>query len=203
MKTRKFVISRIIPHDSKEGLFMKESKTNRYGLIIASVAVLALLGCQTIPKNVLKLSPESLEKRTLQTRMYEGISETDILSASAGVIQDLGFNIDESETKLGVIVGSKERDATETGQVAAAVLVALLGGGSMAIDKNQKLRVSLVVRPTHEDDDKKHFIRVTFQRIVWNTQGQITRTEGLDKPEMYQEFFDRLSKAVFLEAHKI
>jgi len=183
---------------------MKSYGTHKYGVfILAGTVVLALAGCQTIPEDALKLTPESLERRNLQTRKYEGISEADILAASAGVIQDLGFNIDESETKLGVIVGSKERDATEASQVVAAVAVALLGGGVMAIDKNQKLRLSLVVRPTHEDDDKKHLVRVTFQRTVWNTQGQITRIEGLDKPEMYQEFFDRLSKAVFLEGHKL
>ena len=165
--------------------------------------VFALVSCETIPKDVLKLTPESLEKRALQTRKYEGISEKDILSASAGVIQDLGFIIDESEAGLGVIVGSKERDAREAGQMAAALVVALLGGGSMPIDRTQKLRVSLVVRPAPGDDGKNHFVRVTFQRTVWNTENQITRVESLDKPEMYQEFFDRLSKAVFLEGHKI
>lgn len=173
-------------------------------LAVGLAASLALAGCQTtVPKDALKLTPESLEKRTLQTRKYEGISEHDILAASAGVIQDLGFNIDESETKLGVIVGSKERDATEAGQVAAAIFIAILGGGSVAIDKNQKLRISLVVRPTSEEKDDKHLVRVTFQRIVWNTQNQVTRIEGLDEPEMYQEFFAGLSKAVFLEGHKI
>ncbi len=183
---------------------MQAQQIYKHGiLILSSILMLSLAGCQTIPKNALKLTPESLEKRSLQTRQYEGIAETDLLAASAGVIQDLGFNIDESETKLGVIVASKERDATEAGQVAVAVFVALLGGGNMAIDKNQKLRVSLIIRPSHENDDKKHLVRVTFQRIIWNTRGQVSRTEGLDKPELYQEFFDRLSKAVFLEGHKI
>lgn len=170
---------------------------------LAILLMLALGGCETIPKDALKLTPESLEKRSLQTRKYEGITEPDILAASAGVIQDLGFIIDESETALGVIVGSKERNAVEAGQVAAAVVVALLGGGSMPIDKKQKLRVSLVVRPMPESDGSRHFVRVTFQRMVWNTENQISRIEGLDKPEIYQEFFDRLSKAIFLEGHKI
>lgn len=205
MKAIRYETLRTILHVFEKSCSMKPPRTIPRGIfiIISVVVVFALAGCQTLPKDALQLAPESLEKRSLQTRKYEGITEADILAASAGVIQDLGFNIDESETKLGVIVGSKERDATEAGQVAAAVLVALLGGGVMAIDKNQKLRVSLVVRPTHEGDDKKHFVRVTFQRMVWNTQGQITRIEGLDQPEMYQEFFDSLSKAVFLEGHKI
>ena len=171
--------------------------------VFALVLSLTLVGCQVIPKDALKLSSESLEKRTLQTRKYEGISEVDMLSASAGVIQDLGFNIDESETKLGLIVGSKERDATETRQVVGSVLAALFLGASTVIDDEQKLRMSLVVRPVQYNDDSKHFVRVTFQRTVWNTQGQISRVESLDDPEMYQEFFDKLSKAVFLEAQEI
>lgn len=178
-------------------------------LLVTVLSASLLVGCQTIPKDALKLAPESLEKRTLQTRQFEGIFEADILAASAGVIQDLGFNIDESETKLGLIVGSKERDATEAGQVAAAVIVALLGGGAMAIDRNQKLRVSLVVRPVRLssgnglDAGDRHYVRVTFQRMVWNTQDQLTKIEGLEDPQMYEEFFDRLSKAVFLEGHKL
>ncbi len=178
-------------------------KQNGWYVLLLATIIMLLTGCQTIPKDALKLKPESLQKRSLQTRVYEGINEVGILSASAGVIQDLGFNIDESETKLGLIVGSKERDATEAGQVAAAILVAVLGGGSMAIDKNQKLKISLVVRPAPKNTENKHFVRVTFQRIVWNTQNRITRIEGLEDPEIYQEFFDRLSKAVFLEGYKI
>jgi hypothetical protein len=183
---------------------MIDKQVKQVAFILVVAMTLSLVGCKSaIPKDALQLSPESLEKRSLQTRMYEGISEVDILSASAGVIQDLGFNIDESETTLGVIVGSKERDATDKGQIFLAVLAAALTGTYVPTDKNQKLRISLVVRPTQENDNKKHFVRVTFQRIVWNTQAKITKIEGLEEPEIYQEFFDLLSKSVFLEAHKI
>jgi hypothetical protein len=155
-----------------------------------------------IPEEALQFTSESLKERQLQTRYFDTADEKNILSASAALLQDLGFNLDESETPLGLIVGSKDRDATNPGQVAAAIFVALLGGGAMPIDRNQKMRASLVTRPVGEDK-KRIAVRITFQRIVWNTQNQITTAERLNEPEMYQEFFSKLSKSVFLEAHEI
>lgn len=172
-----------------------------FSIFMFLFAAIALTACnQTIPKEALQLNKESFELRQLQTRSFETSNEKKLLTAGAGVLQDLGFNIDESETGLGVIVGSKDRDATEAGQVAAMVLVAALGGGAMPIDKNQKIRASLVTHSTGKDQTK---LRVTFQRIVWNTQGQVSKTQSVEDPAIYQEFFEKLSKAVFLEAHEI
>lgn len=160
-------------------------------------------GCQTtIPKEALVLSPQSLEYRQLQTRVFETSDENEILAASAAVLQDLGFQIDESETELGLVVGSKERDATEAGQVAGAIIVAVLFGVAVPVDKNQKIRVSLVSAPYNEEETA-HSVRVTFQRLVWNTNNDLSTIEKLDEPELYQEFFSNLSKSIFLEAQGI
>lgn len=173
----------------------------RFSKTILVLAILPMMvGCnQTIPKSALQLSPESMELRQLQTRSFDTSNEKKLLTAGASVLQDLGYSIDESETALGVIVGSKDRDATEAGQVAAAVLVAALGGGAMAIDKNQKIRASLITNKTKKGTN----LRVTFQRIVWNSYGQVSKTQSIEQPEIYQEFFEKLSKAVFLDAHEI
>lgn len=167
------------------------------------IGSLAAAGCQqTIPKDALQLSEVTIEKRQRQTRYFETTNEKQILGASAAVLQDLGFNIDESETDLGVVVGSKDRDATEAGQIAGAVFVALLFGVVPAVDSNQKIRVSLVTNPSQTNRDRLA-VRVTFQRVVWNNHGQISKTEPLDDPTLYQEFFDKLSQSVFLDAHQI
>lgn len=168
--------------------------------------LLAVGGCATIPKDALVLAPDSLERRQLQTRRIDSIGEKELLSAAAGVLQDLGFNIDESETRLGVIVASKDRSAVTRSQVVGAVLLALLGS-SHPIDKTQKIRVSLVTRPAISSDrtalTDSHLLRITIQRLVWNTQGQVTRIESIEEPAIYQEFFERLSKSVFLEVQQI
>jgi hypothetical protein len=164
--------------------------------------VFLIIGCQTIPKDALTLSPESLAERQMQTRKFETRDEGKILAACAGLLQDMGFNIDESETELGLITSSKMRSAENAGQIAAAILIAALGGGATPVDKEQKMRACVVSYPVGED--KNHIaVRVTFQRIVWNTNGQVTRSESLIDPAIYREFFEKLSKSIFLEGQEI
>ena len=170
-------------------------------LALFFVCIFLVTGCQTIPKDALTLNPKSLAERQMQTRKYETKDEGKILSACAGLLQDMGFNLDESETKLGFITSSKMRSAKDAGQIAGAILIALLGG-NMPVDKEQKMRASVVTRPVGERGEYIA-VRVTFQRIVWNTQGQVTKAKSLIDPAIYQEFFDKLSKAIFLEEHEI
>ena len=171
--------------------------------IIGIMSSAVLFACvPTIPKEALRLSPESLAQRQIQTRRFDTSDETEILSACAGLLQDLGFNLDESESRLGVIVASKERSAVEAGQVVLSVLAALLTGVATPVDEVQKMRACVVSKPAGEKKENTA-VRVTFQRIVWDTNGRITKLETLNDPKAYEEFFDKLSKAVFLEAHEI
>ncbi len=161
-----------------------------------------LSGCQPkIPPDALILRPESLEQRQVQTRRFDTNDEAKVLSACAGLLQDTGFNLDKSETKLGLIVASKERSATSAGQIVTSVLLAFFGV-YMPRDRNQKMRASIVTYPAGESG-KQIGVRVTFQRIVWDDRGIITKREGLTDPKIYQEFFDKLSKSLFLEANSI
>lgn len=175
-------------------------KKNLVSLIIL---ILFFSGCQTtIPREALLLSTQSLQIRQLQTRVFDTSDEEKLLIASAGLLQDLGFNIDESDTELGFILGTKYREATDAAQVAGAIILALAAGVVMPVDESQKMRACIVTRPFGESKEKIA-VRVTFQRIVWNTQGQVTKKEGIEDPEIYQEFFFKLSKAVFLEANQL
>ena len=170
---------------------------------LALAAALVLSACATgIPPEALRINEQTMAERQMQTRRFETTDEKMMLAAAAGLLQDLGFNLDESETRLGVVVGSKMRDATETAQVVGAVLIALLGGGPAPIDRIQKMRASIVTRPIG-DNGEYVAVRVTFQRIVWRNDRSVSKAEALKDPAQYQEFFSKLSKAVFLEAHEI
>lgn len=234
---------------------------------ILLLCVLGLTACAPqIPKDALQLSPESLQNRQLQTRRFETTNKKAMLAAASAVLQDLGFTLEESEVNLGVLTGSKQRDATSGAQIAGAVFASLLGVPT-AIDSHQTIRVSLVMReqnagqakPTARlqaaeltdirkgleksiaDNLKKYVspdagrkiaatsaaaamrsietdlnrqlgasasggdsvVRVTFQRLIFNTEGRVTTAEQIHSPEIYKVFFEKLSKAVFLEAHEI
>ncbi|MCZ6596921.1 MAG: hypothetical protein O7B99_04715 [Planctomycetota bacterium] len=171
--------------------------------MIALVALASLLTCcGGIPADALRLTEVSLERRQLQTRRYDTSDEASVLSACAALLQDLGFTLDESESELGVIVASKERDATEAGQVALAIFLTALSGSEMYWDDEQKIRVSVVTRPIGERSEDIA-VRVTFQRLIWNNKGVLWKVQGLYDPEHYQEFFAMLSKSLFLEAHEL
>ena len=173
---------------------------------VLAVCVLALclvssLGCvQPVPPDALALSPESFRLRQMQTRRFDTRDEQTLLQASLGVLQDLGFEVDESESRLGVIVASKVRDATDAGQIAGSIIIGILADERIPIDVEQKIRASVVTRSLSA---RETAVRVTFQRTVWNDRGQISRNESLEQPELYNEFFYKLSKSVFLEAQNI
>lgn len=178
----------------------------RSHVLLTWILLLAILpaACVTSPQRAtFELSADTLERRHLQTRRFDGISEEQILNASAGVLQDLGFSLDESETELGVIVASKNRSAIAPAQVAASILLKLFLDIKRDVDDRQYIRVALVSRPADEQLRDSFHVRVTFQRVVWNTSGEVSTTEAIDDPELYQQFFERLSKSVFLEAQQI
>ena len=109
------------------------------------------------------------------------------------MLQDLGFNIEESAPAYGVLAGSKERDATETGQVvgqvAITVALALLGARYDPVwDTDQVVRVTLTTRPIQA---KSTAMRVSFERIVTDTK-HVSRVELLTAPEFAQGFFEKI-----------
>jgi hypothetical protein len=160
-----------------------------------------LIGCESVPKEALMLQPTTLQDRKMESRRFSTNDEEKVLKACAAYLQDVGFNISESAPKLGLIVAYKDRSAIEGGQVAAKVFLALLGG-NMAIDMNQRFKASVVTRLSVENTNEV-VVRVTFQRIVYNEQSQITRMEELKDPKQYEEFFAGISKSLFLTANDI
>lgn len=182
------------------------------GRWLAIGAVLFLVASCEPPNTVnqqeaaLTLKAESLAQRQLEMRRFDTHDERMILAACSGVLQDLGFTLDESSVATGLLVASKNREAIEAGQVAgqlfmAALITAMGGYADPVWDRDQKIRISIVTKPAL--DRNGIVVRATFQRVVWNTKNQVSKVETISDPVIYQQFFDRLSQSVFLEAHQI
>lgn len=179
-------------------------------IVVATVLAVGMLaGCVNANSLALKVGkpPDGAVKlRNMQTRRFDVADDKIILAASVQTLQDLGFTITEAATAAGVIAGSKQRDAEETGQVAGQVALAVLaalGGSSYTPvwDKEQTIQVTLVATPI--SNAAKVDVRVSFDRILINNQGQTWRAELLNDPTLYQQFFQGLSKSAFLEAHEL
>ena len=163
--------------------------------------IFSLVSCiHKMPQDALALSPDSLRDRQLQTRIFETDDEKMLLIASAAVLQDSGYTIEESEISCGVIVSSRDRDVTDPGQVAGSIVLGVCLGAPVPWDRTQRVRASLVTKPI---DGHRIAVRVTFQHIVWNNQNQVSKSEQINDPQIYQEFFAKLSKSIFLTAHEI
>lgn len=173
-------------------------------LIAVCITTMLLGGChEAPPAESLQLEPTSLQKRQIQCKKFRTLDEAAMLVASMEVLQDMGFMINESESKLGVIVGSKQRETDNRAQrVALIALTIMAGDGSLrGIESSHKIRVSLVTTP---DKSKKNTtVRINFQHEIFDIEGNKVRAESLNEPELYVGFFDKLSKSVFLEAHEV
>ncbi|RKY34806.1 MAG: hypothetical protein DRP78_06105 [Candidatus Omnitrophota bacterium] len=178
-------------------------------IFIGIITCVFVSGCVSTPKGFLKLPENYLEKRQIEMRIYDTKDEGTIISSVAGVLQDLAFTLDDSETKLGLVVASKKADASNVGQKTIAFFADVLSavGGTASnnmgnCDDVQIVKASVIIKPTLKDGNRT-VVRVTFQRIVWNVNKQISKVETLNDPEIYQKFFNGLSKAIFLEANEI
>lgn len=183
--------------------------------VVAILALAFLSGCiaHTEPAELFALTPDIPKNRAMQTRMFETPNERELLSASAAVLQDLGFQVEESQRDVGFLRATKERSAREYGQYVTQVLVLLLSLGKVMqpVDLHQKIAASLVARPLNPEATRQE-VRIIFYRVVWKGDGQVDNQyippgeqymEMIRDPEIYQQFFAKLSKAVFLEAHRI
>ena len=175
----------------------------RWVITVTAVFVVAsfLSGCvNQMAREALTLQPEALEQRRIQTRRFETQSEHELLTASLEVLQDLGFSVDETEPDLGLIVASKNRDASSTGEMIGAFIIGAAGDTQVSYNVEQRIRASVVTRGLGKSGTS---VRVTFQRIVWNNLGEISINESIEEPKLYQEFFAKLSNSLFLTAFDI
>lgn len=172
-------------------------------LLIVVPIMLVLTGCAPTAKDLIKIEGSSMEERSFQTKFYNTTQEGEILSASVSSLQDMGFNVDEINKDFGVVTCSKSRDARETGQQVGYFVLALFAGANVMslADHTQHIRATVVTTPYVNKN--KASVRLTIQRVMYNHQGNVINVETVKDAVIYQAFFEKLSKAIFLEANNL
>jgi hypothetical protein len=150
------------------------------------------------------MPPNAAAVREAETRSMDAANQENLLSDITQAFQDLGFTISESSAALGVVTGMKQRDAEESGQIAGQIALtvafALLGAAYQPVwDKEQKINVTSTVAPGAHAGE--FAVRVSFDRYLWNNQGTLWKTELVQDPVVYQEFFSRLSHGRAVTEH--
>lgn len=175
--------------------------------IIFSFYFLFFYGCSTANvKEMMKIETSTAQERQLQIKRFNTVDNNKILLSSIATLQDLGFNIDEINKDFGLISASKTRDARETSIQVGIVFLALLSpsaaiSASRQSDNIQEIKASVII--STNEKNKITFVRLTAQRIVKNQEGAVNEVETIKDKEMYQQFYEKLSKSVFLEANEL
>lgn len=156
---------------------------SRRTLLIGLLAIVSLSGCQTgNPNDAFKRQVSAVEQRSLDSRRFETGDERTVLNAVVGLLQDLGFKVDETSAEAGMVSASKG-----AGQVA---------GHYYATD----IRATVTTRPIEGEGT---VVRATFQNITQGRNIKFSRATPVRDPKLYQDFFDKLAQSLFLEAHQI
>lgn len=170
-------------------------------------------GCATtkIPEDALRLPESTLDVRSIQTRTFAAPSEVTILAATIALLQDMEYNIDRIEKPLGVITASKVSDADSAAEKTRLFMLDLFcvigsmgnsncGASSTAQDE-QHITLTMVVLPSLARSGE-YVTRITVQRVIFDKEERIKVLERIDDPEIYQQIFDNLSKALFIQVNE-
>ena len=168
-------------------------------LIYIFVAGCLVSACASY-KNLYVPDANYLERRNVETRIFDTTNTKELLVASAQLLQDMGYTITESDMEIGVITASKVREKGSTAGKVALTVLAALNKQSAVYEDTQKFFVSIVNTKANKKQIKT---RVTFARIVYDNLGNVVKIEKLDDTKLYTEFFDKLSQSVFLTANNI
>jgi hypothetical protein len=177
-------------------------KPARHQLFSAiAVFILTVSGCALQSGTPsLRLSESALDMRAMQTRTFTARSETEILAATIAALQDMEYNIDQIEAPLGVITASKVSDADSTSEKAGLLLLDLLCGCGMsqrATDRHA-ITITAVVLPSLAGNGE-FVTRITIQQVTFSKQSQVLSRGTIDDPLAYQNIFDKLAKALYIE----
>jgi hypothetical protein len=184
-----------------------------------SLPVLAQqLARQTEPQGMeplFQLNPTSAADLTTQSRSFPTSDSARVQNAAVQVLQDMGYQVRGGNREIGLLYADKVADVPAAGPghaiaeaavIAISILAMALSGQGDIQDLPeqvaQHIYVTLLVVEETAHSSASVRVRLSIDRDMVYDQGYIL-ADHTELPLIYQEFFEKLSKSVFLEAEQI
>ena len=154
-------------------------------------ALLALSACATAPRN--DLTTASIPPGTTRTESRDLAVDDPrpVVAAAVDNLRNMGYEIDPSAGDGRTVVAWKTEDIASAGRGNPELILAFLGDGPIA--KEHKVRASFTVA-TQPPPERGVCADIAFQRITWDTAGDIMQVEPIDDLRLYEGIFARLSQ---------
>lgn len=156
--------------------------------------LLSFSGCA--PKGSSDIPVTQLQMREIQTRNFDTDDTKLVMKSMMNVLQDDGYILKNVVLDLGLLSAERNIDTENTG---VALLQTLLVGQGARWEKHQVMEASANVSSFGE----KTRVRMTFQTKTidnFNCPKNVTTVTDM---KTYQEFFDKVSKSIFLQSEEI
>lgn len=141
------------------------------------------------------LAPRAtLEVRAAQTRHLVGASREAAMAAVVQGLQDAGFQVRNASRELGLVNAVSERGA---GGGTPTWVRVLFWAYSPLFPKSRTEVVELTATVTETEGSAR--VRLLAQRKTVGDGGEVKESRLVEEPELYQQIFARIDKALFLE----
>lgn len=157
-------------------------------LLVACTLAAASNGCATT-----EIPMTQLQVRQMQTREYDIRDSDRAVKAILDVLQDEGFIPREVNARVGYIYAVKEVDIEDPSEKFWA--------NFWHNRRDAQWRKDSVIECAANVTQRTPGIRVrlTFQVKIMDNHGQVQSVETIHEPGVYQDFFSRVDKGIFLE----
>lgn len=163
-------------------------------LFIPVVGFSFLTGCAI--HNYSEMPITQLQVREVQTREFDTCDTKLIMKSMMNVLQDEGFIIKNAVADLGLLSAEKNIDVENK---SSAILCRMLAGNNARWSKQEILEASGNVT----EYGSKTRVRMNFQTKTIDNFGCPQDIKTVNDPKFYQEFFDKVSKGIFIQEQGI
>lgn len=174
--------------------------------MIKRIVLILCIFCLALPVSAKKRQQEEiittvnqLEKRQFQTRTYDTSDKPFVMKAILNALQDDGYIVYNANPLLGFIYGVKDFDTSDSN----IDISKEFGLSKSRLNLNGIKVATIEVSANITEYGQSMRVRINFKRKLLNTYGNAQFIDDVEDEEFYQEFYEKVDQALFLQKQKI